>query len=108
MGNFRNLFIFLLQNYICKKRAEHYWPPLEKLDYWKKVLAVPVARPAGPGSGGDMRKDILWFEMNADNYKGKWVALKDGVLIGSHESRAELRISLKQSGRLFGTTFFRL
>ncbi len=25
LGNFRNLFIFLLQNYICKKRAEHYW-----------------------------------------------------------------------------------
>lgn len=80
----------------------------EKLDYWKKVLAEPVARLAGPGSGGDMRKDMMWLENNADKYKGKWIALKDGVLIGSHESRPELRRTLEQSGRLSETTFFKL
>jgi len=80
----------------------------EKLDYWKKVLAEPVARLAGPGSSGDIKKDMMWLENNADKYKGKWIALKDGVLIGSHESRPELRRTLEQSGRLSETTFFKL
>jgi len=72
----------------------------EKLDYWKKVLAKPVARLAGPGSGGDMRKDMMWIENNADDYKGRWVALRNGVLLGNHESRVELRQILRQSGKL--------
>ncbi|MDM8548931.1 hypothetical protein QUF72_02590 [Desulfobacterales bacterium HSG2] len=80
----------------------------EKLDYWKKVLAEPVARLSGPGSGGDMRKDMMWLENNADNYKGKWVALRDGVLLGSHESRAELRQILRQSGKLEKSFFVRM
>ncbi len=79
-----------------------------KLDYWKKVLTEPVAKVGGPGTGGDMRKDILWFEKNADNYKGKWVALKNGVLLGSHKSRAELRQNLKQSGKLARSLFIRI
>lgn len=80
----------------------------EELDYWKKVLAEPVPRPGGPGSGRDMKKDMLWLENNADDYKGKWVALKSGVLLGSHESHTELYQTLKKSGRLTGTLFFRV
>jgi hypothetical protein len=80
----------------------------KKLDYWKKAMAEPVARLAGPGSGGDMRKDMLWFEKNADRHRGKWVALKEGILLGSHEQRAELRRILEESGNLAGTTFFKL
>jgi len=80
----------------------------EELDHWKKVLAEPVARLAGPGSGGDMRKDILWIEKNAHKYRGKWVALRNGVLLGKHESRVELRKILRQSGMLSKSAFLKL
>ena len=80
----------------------------EELDHWKKVLAEPVARLAGPGSGGDMRKDMVWIENNSDTYRGRWVALRNGVLLGSHESRAELHQIVKQSGMLAKSLFIRI
>jgi len=80
----------------------------EELDYWKKVLALPVARVTKPLADTDPKKDMLWIEKNADNYKGRWVALKNGELIGSHESYIELHRTLKQSGRITGSFFFRI
>ncbi|MDM8548947.1 hypothetical protein QUF72_02670 [Desulfobacterales bacterium HSG2] len=79
-----------------------------ELDYWKKVLAEPVVRVGKASADGDHGKDMLWIENNADKYKGKWIALKNGVLLGSHESHAELHQTLKKSGRLTGTLFFRV
>lgn len=72
------------------------------------MLAEPVARVAGPGSGGDMRKDILWIENNSDSYRGRWVALRNGVLLDSHESRAELHRIVKQSGMLAKSLFVQI
>jgi hypothetical protein len=40
--------------------------------------------------------------------KGKWIALKNSALVGSHESRVELYQSLKKEGKLAGTMFFRM
>ncbi len=79
-----------------------------ELDYWKKVLAEPVARLGKSTTDGNPGRDMLWIEENADRYKGKWVALKSGKLLGCHESHAELHRTLKKSGRLTGTLFFRV
>ncbi len=79
-----------------------------ELDYWKKVLAEPVVRVTKPTTDRDPRKDMRWIEENADRYKGKWVALKRGELIGSHESLKALHGTLKRSGRLAGTFVFRV
>lgn len=80
----------------------------EELDYWKKVLAEPVVRVTKPRNDGDPKKDILWIEKNADKYKGKWVALKSGELLGSDESLIKLHHTLKQSGRITGSFVFRI
>ncbi len=79
-----------------------------ELDYWKRVLAEPVVRVTKPTTDGDPRKDMLWIEKNADKYKGKWVALKSGELLGNHESYMELHRTLKQAGKITGSFFFRV
>ena len=79
-----------------------------ELDYWKKVLAEPVARIMKSSNDGDPGKDMLWIEKNADKHKGKWVALKNGELLGHHKSRVELHRILEQSGKLAGSLFIRI
>ncbi len=76
-----------------------------RADYWHKVLAVPNVMSGKKATG---EEDIFWIQNNADSYKGKWVALKNGVLLGSHEKRAELHNVLKQSGRLTDAMFFQI
>ncbi|MEZ4526493.1 MAG: hypothetical protein R2941_11295 [Desulfobacterales bacterium] len=77
-----------------------------RADYWHKVLAAPNVMSGKKATGGNVKEDILWIQNNADSYKGKWVALKNGVLLGSHEKRAELHSILKQSGQLADAMFF--
>ena len=78
----------------------------EELDAWLKVLPVPKAYLSPPESDGNSKLDVLWIHHNADKYKGKWVAIKNGELLGADESRIELRNTLKSAGNLKGATFF--
>lgn len=68
----------------------------QELDNWRRVLSPPKARAEKSASGGDTRKDIAWLENHAAEYKGKWAALKDGELLGSHERLLELHRAMKQ------------
>ncbi|QTA86201.1 hypothetical protein [Desulfonema magnum] len=79
-----------------------------KLDNWRRVLAEPKVKIEKSATGGSVKEDALWLKNNSSKYKGKWVALKQGSLLGSHESRVKLHFSLKESGKLIGTTFFRV
>ncbi len=80
------------------------------LDNWKRALENPKAKldKSTARQGESIKKDALWLQDNSDKYKGKWIALKNGILIGAHESRIELRRSLKQTDKLAGTMFFRV
>jgi len=79
-----------------------------ELDNWKKVLSEPKAKVEKSATGGQTRKNAVWLQNNAEKYKGKWIALKNSTLVGSHESRVELYQSLKEEGKLAGTMFFRI
>jgi hypothetical protein len=79
------------------------------LDSWQRTLAYPQAR-LNKAAGGEnnIKKDALWLQNNSDKYKGKWIALNNGILVGAHESRIELHRSLKQAGKLAGVMFCRI
>jgi transcriptional regulator with XRE-family HTH domain len=85
-------------------------PPAKSpsLDHWRKVLARPEARLEKSATGGKFKEDVLWLQNHFMEHKGKWVALKHGILLGSHKSRLELHRTLKQSGKLTGAMFFRI
>ncbi|MFC2146367.1 hypothetical protein ACFLRT_03295 [Acidobacteriota bacterium] len=78
------------------------------LDNWQRALANPKAKLDKSAGGESIKKDALWLQDNSDKYKGNWIALKNGILLGVHESRIELQRSLKQAGKLAGTMFFRI
>ncbi|UCH96032.1 MAG: hypothetical protein JSV88_04060 [Candidatus Aminicenantes bacterium] len=80
-----------------------------ELDNWQRALANPKAKLEKSAEGGEsIKEDALWLQDNSDKYKGNWIALKNGILLGAHESRIELRRSLKHTGKLAGAMFFRI
>lgn len=80
----------------------------EQLDKWRRLLAEPVVKRQGVATGKNSRADILWIREKASQYKGQWVAIRDGQLLGHNKSRLILHTELKQSDNLNGATFFRV
>ena len=78
------------------------------LDNWHKTLSLPKVKQKKTATGRSQKEDAAWLHNNALNYHGKWVALKQGKLMGSHESQIELYRSLKQSGRIKGVMLIKL
>jgi len=79
-----------------------------EMDRWRMALAFPKAKQEKSATAGRLREDIEWLQNHGDAHQGKWVALKDGSLLGSHESQVALYHDLKQSGRLADAMFFKL
>jgi len=80
----------------------------ELLNRWKLVLSEPRGRLHERASGGSLKQNLLWLQENSRQYPGRWVALKEGQLLGSNPSRLALRTSLKEAGDLKGAMFFRV
>jgi hypothetical protein len=79
-----------------------------KLDNWRRVLAIPKARIGKTATGVDIKQNSSWLLNNSGKFKGKWVALKEGILVGSHQSRLELHKQLTLTNKLKGTAFFKI
>ena len=79
-----------------------------QLERWQQVLKLPKAKPAGQATGRRLSKTSVWLKQHGAEYRGRWIALVDGQLIGADTSRAQLQQSLQQTGKLQGTTFIRL
>ena len=79
-----------------------------RLDTWRKVLTRPTVRLEETTTGGNLTDDTRWLQQHSMNYKGQWVALKQGILLGSHANRLELHRYLKQLGKLAEAMFFRI
>ncbi|MGE0083810.1 MAG: hypothetical protein AB7S75_05255 [Desulfococcaceae bacterium] len=77
-------------------------------DRWRTVLSIPKVRQEESATGGNVLKNTQWLQNHAAAYRGKWVALKNGKLMGSHENQVELYRNIKQSGNIAGSMFFRV
>lgn len=75
---------------------------------WSQVLAEPVVVSEHDATGGDLGNNTTWLKQHTSEYQGRWVALKQGVLLGSHKSRVELHRHLKNAGKLSGAMFVRI
>jgi len=80
----------------------------KKIDNWLKILAKPKIRIGTSATGDGSKENALWIYRESSKYKGMWVALKKGVLIGYHNNRIELQQSLKEANKLSGATFFQV
>ena len=70
------------------------------LTNWQRVLDQPKVLVRNYATGVYLNKEAKWVQKNAEQFKGKWVALKGGILIDSHDSLISLRQSLENSGKL--------
>jgi hypothetical protein len=67
----------------------------EPLNYWRRVLAPPLAKPQAAATGIGTKASITWLHRYAAQYRGKWVALRDGELIADADTRVQLHRMLK-------------
>jgi len=79
-----------------------------KVDHWRETLAFPRATQEHSATGEGVQEDTVWLQQHAGEYKGKWVALQRGVLLGSHDSLVQLHQMLKTAKKLTGTTLLRI
>lgn len=80
----------------------------DKFDNWHRVLAKPKVKAEKLATGQNIKTNFSWVQNESGKYKGKWVALKHGKLLGSHESRTELHQIIKQTDNLNGAMFFKV
>jgi len=59
-------------------------------------------------SADGVRKNTAWIHKHYQEYRGKWIALNEGILLGAHESLVELHKAIKHSGQLRVALFMSL
>lgn len=89
---------------ICEMGGQPFAPTprLQRaLDLLDQLPARPGALAAEP-QPTDSTANAEWLREHSDEYRGQWVALKDGELVAAHESRRALVTSLRADDRLAG------
>jgi hypothetical protein len=79
-----------------------------RIDRWRRLLAEPKVVQKTSGVDQDFKGNLAWIHHHANNYRGKWVALKDGKIIASSSSSIDLRAGLQEKGLLDGVLFFKV
>jgi hypothetical protein len=81
------------------------FPNDKRLEQWAIVLApakVIGTRPASANAIG-LKASQRWFENNSSQYKGKWVAVRDGNLLGVAPTLKELYDQIGRDPKPSGT-----
>jgi hypothetical protein len=79
---------------------EHIGEWIDVSDRWA-VRSVPRSKK----TSGSFRKNNEWINQNAEQYRGKWVALYDGNLLNSADTLKELRELMKEYLETSGETY---
>ncbi|HDQ71280.1 MAG TPA: hypothetical protein ENN19_04180 [Chloroflexi bacterium] len=59
------------------------FPDNERVQQAAQVLAPPVTQVTRLPSGRGLEQSRLWFRQHASEYKGQWVAVREGRLLGA-------------------------
>ncbi|RKZ45034.1 MAG: hypothetical protein DRQ41_01270 [Gammaproteobacteria bacterium] len=59
-------------------------------------------------SANGVRKNTAWIHKHYKEYRGKWIALNEGILLGAHESLVELHKAIEKSDQLSVALFMNL
>lgn len=79
-------------------------PSDAELQKCARVLAPPITfpgRPASPESVKEMQQNRSWMKANGASYRGKWVVLRHGELLGVGDSLAEAKKDLPDMRDVF-------
>lgn len=76
----------------------------ELLNRWRRVLALPLLKPQTGATATGTKASVAWLRHNASQYRGKWVALRDGQLVAVADKRIQLHKMLKNERDISNTT----
>ena len=62
---------------------------------WKELLALPTTKTKPASGRNNLADNIRWLQNHSSEFPNKWVALFDGELVDSDESRIQLQERLK-------------
>ena len=84
----------------------HYYPAHTELHHYARVLAPPTTRvvPASPASRASVKANGAWLHTHRTAYAGRWVALRDGLLVRDADSFEALVAGLDDTTGLLLTT----
>lgn len=82
--------------------------PTPRLEKWAWALARPAILMGEGMTGESYKRNNAWMRQNFRQYTGKWVALREGVLLDVDEDRLALHERLEQRGDLQGVLFAHL
>lgn len=96
---------YLTARQLSSRGAEIY-PSDPELPKYARVLAPPkilASTPATPESVKEMHDNRNWMKTNGASYRGKWVILRHGQLLGAGDSLAEAANDLDDKEGIFVT-----
>jgi len=73
-------------------------PELQKMAH---ILAPPKVKVSKRASGASRRKDFAWLKQHSAQYRGQWVALKDGELVAAAATLPELKAQVASPKDIF-------
>jgi len=60
------------------------------IERYRRVLAPPKVVGERPSPGSGIRANRDWLKAHANEYRGRWIGLQDGVLLAAAESIEDL------------------
>lgn len=73
------------------------FPEHERIQQATQVLASPVGRIMPGLQAKDLSASQIWLREHASEYRGQWVAVREGQLLGAAESLQELTAVIDQA-----------
>jgi hypothetical protein len=71
-------------------------------------IPKPIIKGTRPATGIPPHNNIAWLKKHHEEYKGQWVALHDGNLLGVSEDALELYKVMESSDQLSSAVFINL
>lgn len=81
---------------LATEGAEYHFDS-EELQKYARVLAPPRLLTNRPQSSVNPRANVTWLKTHKDQYKGKWIAIKNGEFLGSADSYRALADQLGET-----------
>jgi len=91
---------------LARKLADYghrLYPHYEELAKMARILAPPRVMRANLPPDPSVRANLEWMRAHAVEYQGRWIALKDGVLLATAPTAHELKDKLPTTDGLFLT-----
>ena len=87
-------------------RGTRLYPGHRELEQMARILAPPRVVRTDLPSVPSLRANQAWLQAHADEYRGQWVALRDGVLLARADTARQVRASLESTEGVLITRVF--